>query len=105
MKKSDKKIDKLLRETLTEVCDSALDQIDGFQWLTHFVNYQAFPASLEVLCVFSTEAQRKAALATGNDEWLRRLITQRLSRVSIPLTHPKRQVRFASEERSVTASI
>ncbi len=98
MKKSDKKIDKLLREALTEVCDIALEDIAGFQWLTHFANYRAFPSSLEILCVFEREDQLKDALAAGHDQLLRTLITQRLAAIDIPLAKPRQQIRFDSEE-------
>jgi len=46
MRKTDKKRDNTLRLALTEVCDIALKDIAGFQWLTHCVNYSNFPQSL-----------------------------------------------------------
>ena len=54
MRKTDKKIDKQLRETLTQVCDTALKDYCGFEWLTHTVNYSDFPSSLHITCVFDT---------------------------------------------------
>jgi len=54
MRKTDKKIDNQLRFVLTEVCEVALKDIDGFQWLTHWANYANFPSSLKVVCVFDT---------------------------------------------------
>lgn len=53
MKKSDKKLEKLLVNSLTDVCENTMKAINGFEWLTHHVNYNKFPESLMVLCVFS----------------------------------------------------
>ena len=47
MRKTDKKIDNQLRLVLTEACEVALKDIDGFQWLTHLVNYANFPALIQ----------------------------------------------------------
>lgn len=53
MRKKDKKIDNELRLVLIDACEQALKDITGFQWLTHFlVNYDDFPNSLMVACVF-----------------------------------------------------
>ena len=54
MRKSDKKLDNQLRLVLTDVCETALKEVEGFQWLTHVVNYSNFPQSLRVVCVFDT---------------------------------------------------
>ncbi|GHE77196.1 Fis family transcriptional regulator [Thalassotalea profundi] len=59
MRKTDKKIDNNLRVILTEVCDSARESIEGFQWLTHRVNYSNFPESLHIICVFDSEENLK----------------------------------------------
>ena len=45
MRKTDKKLENTLIAALTEVCEAALEAFDGFQWLTHFVNYSHFPSS------------------------------------------------------------
>ncbi len=54
MRKTDKKIENQLRLVLTGVCETALKQIEGFQWLTHIVEYTDFPNSLKVICIFDT---------------------------------------------------
>ena len=53
MRKSDKKIDNQIIKVLTDVCQSALEDIDGFVWLTHSVNFDKFPQSLKITCVFN----------------------------------------------------
>ena len=52
MRKTDKKIDNNIRNVLNKVCEQALIEVNGFVWLTHQVNYDKFPASLSVICVF-----------------------------------------------------
>ncbi|MEZ8143502.1 Fis family transcriptional regulator [Enterovibrio norvegicus FF-33] len=56
MRKTDKKLDNQIREVLTNVCDTALQELAGFQWLTHLVDYSNFPKSLKVVCVFDTNS-------------------------------------------------
>ncbi|MBR9729142.1 Fis family transcriptional regulator [Shewanella intestini] len=55
MKKTDKKRDNQLRILLTQLCDTAVDEIAGFQWLTHLVNYSRFPQSLKIVVVFDNQ--------------------------------------------------
>jgi len=74
MRKSDKKIDNILRRLLTEVCDSALEIVDGFKWLTHLVDYDNFPESLSVICIFNTNSELAQARLLKKDDYLRGLI-------------------------------
>ncbi|WBA09730.1 Fis family transcriptional regulator [Salinivibrio kushneri] len=55
MRKTDKKYDKAIREALTEVCELTMENIEGFEWLTHEVNYQRFPQSLTVRLMFKDQ--------------------------------------------------
>ena len=95
MKKSDKKIDKLLRQALTQCCETALDEVNEFKWLTHKVNYADFPNSLVITCMFETKEEYLAAQACGDDERLRSLIKDQLADFDIQLKQPKRQMQFA----------
>lgn len=94
MRKTDKKIDNALRVVLTQVCDIALEQYEGFAWLTHIANYQDFPRSLLIVCVFDTHQQQLNA----NKESLRLLIKQKLATIDIQLKDIPRQIRFDDEE-------
>ena len=58
MRKTDKKIDNALRKGLTVICDKALEDIEGFKWLTHVVDYNRFPSSLKIILVFDTQVQK-----------------------------------------------
>ncbi len=58
MRKSDKKVENLIRGVLTEVCEDTLKGYDGFLWVTHTVKFSSFPQSLEIVCVFETKQDR-----------------------------------------------
>ena len=98
MKKSDKKIENSLRRVLTDVCDIALDNVEGFKWLTHLVNYDCFPGSLSVICVFDTNSELADAKSSKNDNFLREVIKQKLESVDIKLSNINKHVRFDTEE-------
>lgn len=94
MRKSDKKIDNALREVLTEVCDIALENYDGFKWLTHFANYNNFPGSLSVVCIYDTNEQLEKTDVNG----LRILINEKLLSIDINIKDIRRHVNFDTEE-------
>ena len=98
MKKTDKKNEKLIVEALTAVCDIAISQVPGFQWLTHRVNYSRFPDSLIVVCIFATNNDLTNVLLAKQDDFLRSLIREKLSTVAIPMKDTARQVSFDTEE-------
>ena len=94
MRKTDKKIDNAIRCVLTETCDIALEQFTGFQWLTHFVNYNDFPESLSIVCIFDTNVN----LSKANKDVLCELIKQKLLSIDINLKTTHQHVRFDTEE-------
>ena len=100
MKKSDKKIENAIRDALTRVCEAALESVDGFVWLTHLVNYNAFPNSLKIVCIFETDDALSSAIHAKQDNYLCQLIHQELSDVgiAIKLSQLRQQVSFDSEE-------
>ena len=55
MRKTDKRLENTLIAALTKVCEAALEEFDGFRWLTHFANYSDFPDSLTIVCIFDTK--------------------------------------------------
>ena len=99
MRKTDRKIDNRIRQVLTDVCEHALDHIAGFQWLTHHADYNAFPHSLRVICVFDTNDSLTEAFNHGDDEKLRQLIWQQLQSLDIRVSDIERMVSFTSEEQ------
>ncbi|GAA3928601.1 Fis family transcriptional regulator [Litoribacillus peritrichatus] len=97
MRKTDKKIDNQIRKALTVVCEIALVEVEGFQWLTHLVNYDQFPKSLRVVCVFDTKASLQHALEAGRDHYLIELIQEELTALNLGIK-PENLVSFDSEE-------
>lgn len=97
MKKSDKKIENAIRESLTEVCEVALKDIDGFQWITHLVNFNHFPKSLSVVCVFGSDEAIARVLSDDNGEYMYLLIKERLGAVNIHIKDIHKQVSFTTE--------
>ena len=94
MRKTDKKIENALRQALTEACEVALDNHEGFQWLTHFVSYSDFPASLSIVCVYD----KNSHLAKTDKEGMRALIKEKLASIDIKLKDCRQQVHFDTEE-------
>lgn len=94
MRKTDKKKDKILREALTEVCDIAQARFDGFKWLTHVANYNCFPDSLAVVCVFDTNAQ----LAETDKAGVCSLVKEKLKSIDMDIKDIHRHIVFDSEE-------
>jgi hypothetical protein len=96
--KTQKGIDNNIRLALNDVCEQALGTITGFQWLTHQANYNNFPASLLITCVFDTDSQQKIALQDDDGTNLKNIIQAKLLKIGIKLNALKRQVIFDSEE-------
>ncbi len=93
-KKTHKKTEQAIIKALTNVCDIAQIESEGFKWLTHTVNYNNFPASLIVLCVYNTNLD----LALANKDHIHTLIKQHLDAIGIQLKDIQKHVRFDTEE-------
>lgn len=98
MRKTDKKLDNQLREILTDVCDMALKEFIGFQWLTHLVNYSNFPKSLKIICVFDTNDNLKGFMASTGQLELSTLIQEKLSEIDINMSRIARHISYDTEE-------
>ncbi|MFT7141631.1 MAG: hypothetical protein ACI9B8_004069, partial [Sulfitobacter sp.] len=94
MRKSDKKIDNAIVRALTEVCETAKGNHDGFEWITHFLNYNNFPSSLSIVCIYDTNEQLKNADMDG----VCLLIKQQLLAIDINLKDIRRHIDFDTEE-------
>lgn len=102
MRKSDKKRDNALRKALNEVCESALKDIPGFCWLTHLVNYDSFPKSLRIVCVFERNADLDTHLLFDKNNRLQSKIANELSQKGIKLVNINKQIVFDTEENCTT---
>ena len=98
MRKSDKKIDNQLRTVLTRVCEEALKSIDGFQWLTHTVNYTQFPESLKVVCVFDSNDNLNLYQQSEHRHSFESMIADVLVDTGIKKTSLKRHLAYDTEE-------
>jgi len=99
MRKTDKKLDNTLRVSLTRVCETALEEVAGFKWLTHLVNFSDFSESLRVVCVFESDTELNNAKSNNQDKHLRDLIKQELETAGIKLKNISKQISFDTEEQ------
>ena len=98
LSKTQKKIDNTICKVLTDVCEQALKDYDGFSWITHQVDYANFPASLFITCIFEDEAALVKITNNGVLESLRKIIHAKLLKVGIRLMQGHRQISVDSEE-------
>ena len=100
MTKSDKKTEKSIILALTNVCEIALDTVEGFQWITHNVNYKDFPNSLSILCVFDNPESLISAKASERGVYLKSQIQIELAAQSIDIRNINSVVSFDTKERT-----
>lgn len=91
-------IERRLVKSLTEACEKAKGQINGFVWLTHVVDYAAFPASLKIVWVFDTQASKDFALADGEATYMAELTEKALKNAQVNVRKAAAHVYFDSEE-------
>ena len=100
MRKTDKKIDNQLVKVLTTVCEVALKEVDGFEWLTHLVNYSSFPKSLKVICVFDSNQSLTAFMSdVANKQKIEDLIQTNLLGMDIKLKNISAHIGYDSQEK------
>ncbi len=98
VKKTDKILENTIVKVLTRVCEDSLKNIDGFQWLTHLVNYKDFPRSLTIICIFDTQDQITQLKESPQYEILLNNIIDRLKSAGIELVKKQKHIKFDSEE-------
>mgnify|MGYP000005102179 CR=1 FL=1 len=92
--KTEKKIDNNVRLALTSACEQFLEDVPGFQWLTHQANYTNFPATLLITCVFDTQENQEQVDVSA----IHKLLQSKMLKIGVKLKAPKQQVVFDSEE-------
>ncbi|AOT08666.1 hypothetical protein [Pseudoalteromonas luteoviolacea] len=98
MRKSDKKLEKAIVAALTEACEDALKIYEGFEWLTHVVNYQTFPESFTIVCVFDNQESLLLAYGEAKGESLKAAIESKLLTHNIKIKGIKKRILFDTEE-------
>ena len=97
-KRTQAQIERRLITSLTEACETAKSQIPGFVWLTHVVDYEAFPASLKVVWVFDNQVNKDFALADGEARFMVELTTRALADANINVRQVANHVFYDSED-------
>lgn len=100
MKKTGKKREQDIVRVLTQVCDDALKSIEGFEWLTHTVNYKRFPQSLKVIIVFNDKSLQLKAIESGNAATITTKVITALSSIKVDIQ--AKQVSLDNEEDCAT---
>ncbi|MDQ3201506.1 MAG: hypothetical protein M3Q94_04965 [Pseudomonadota bacterium] len=87
------RIERRLITTLTEVCETAKGEIEGFTWLTHTADLNALSETLQIVWVFETLADKKLAQVVAKARIVE-LTTLALNEAKIDLNLSDRNVRF-----------
>ncbi|MFA0996022.1 MULTISPECIES: hypothetical protein [Pseudomonas syringae group] len=98
-KREQARTERQLVTSLTQACETAKSEMPGFCWLTHDVDYAAFPASLQVVWVFDTLADKHAALAGGLDGRMIELTAAALEEAQVSVSSVSAHVHVDCEER------
>ncbi len=98
-KREQAQTDRRLVSALTNACETAKAEMPGFCWLTHEVDYAAFPASLKVVWVFDTLADKNAALQRGLDKRMIGLTVEALDDAQVSLSNAAAHVHVDCEEQ------
>lgn len=94
MRKSDKKIDNLIREVLTDVCEDTLKNYEGFLWVTHKVKFPSFPQSLQIICVFESNQDRTRFLTGNGQHHVSTTIQNAFSRAGVQIKNISKQISY-----------
>jgi hypothetical protein len=91
------RIERRLITSLTEACETAKAEINGFAWLTHIADLNAVAETLKVIWIFETLADRKVAQVDAKSR-IFELMAIALNEANIDLVPSDHSVRFDSEE-------
>ncbi|TVP61296.1 MAG: hypothetical protein EA349_00435 [Halomonadaceae bacterium] len=92
-----KAMEQRLVKALTAACETAKPKLPGFQWLTHEVDYRAFPQSLRVIWMFDGPASLAAARQQGLDKLMAVLTAEALFLAEVPFSQVEPHLRLDHE--------
>ena len=98
LQRNEKKTENAIIKSLNAVCKTLKNELDGFSWLTHFVDYSQFPQSLKLVFVFDTN---QALLEANNKAFFKtifELTETRLSNEGVYIKRIDKAVFFDTEE-------
>jgi len=98
MNKQDKKLEKELIKALTICCEKAKEDVDGFLWLTHTLNFSNIAQSIKIICVFNDNNHLNTAIENDELTTVTHDIAHCLTSVGITLKKPAKHIKFDSEE-------
>jgi hypothetical protein len=102
-KRDQSRLERELARSLTDACEMAKSELVGFAWLTHEVDYDRFPHSLQVTWIFETEAHKADASTDRNRKRIASLTCDALSQVGIDIAAVKAPIHLDSEEACLKA--
>lgn len=99
MNKSDKKTEKQIVKALNTACDSLMGDVEGFCWLTHFVDYANVSQSLRIVVVFDTDQALSDADASGLRKTISALVVKQLENHAIVIVDSEKTIHFDTEQQ------
>ena len=94
MKKTHKKIENNLTKALTKACEGIKDEVEGLNWLTHTVNYDAVERTLMISCYFESADVISHILASKQGSEIRAVIKNSLASINITSFNETKQITY-----------
>jgi len=98
MNKQDKQLEKQLIKQLTNCCEDFKTQVEGFNWLTHLINFSNVNQSIKIICVFETNDNIDTATQTKQITMMRNDINKVLLALNIKIKKIEKHIVMDSEE-------
>jgi len=98
MNKQDKKFEKELIKSLTQCCEQFKPEVDGFEWLTHTLNFSNIEQSIRIVCVFESNLQLSNAIDKDDITRMSNALINCLNKLGITIKKPTQHIIFDSEE-------
>ncbi|WP_290652649.1 hypothetical protein [Aquisalimonas sp.] len=93
-----KRLEERLSAMLGKACEAAREELSGFQWVTHVLDYDDPQRSIQVVWVFDSNDHLANALRQGHDAYLTHLTSEAFEAAGLQVTDVQRHVSFDSEE-------
>lgn len=92
-------VERRLIKYLTQACEAAKFEIDGFVWLDHVVDYADYPRSLQVSWAFASVEQRDRAASGPVLARIREFTEIALTDAGVPLEQVADPLRLIHERQ------